>query len=95
VPISVKRGVLIFFNYQNILDINMEYSKRIRNRVSRIEGQVGGIKRMIASNTDEDKVMTQLQAVISSLESLKLELVKKQMKETLVEDIRKSLGLSE
>lgn len=73
----------------------MEYSKRIRNRVSRIEGQVGGIKRMIASNTDEDKVMTQLQAVISSLESLKLELVKKQMKETLVEDIRKSLGLSE
>ncbi len=73
----------------------MEYSKRIQNRVSRIEGQVGGIKRMISTNTDEDKVMTQLQAVISSLESLKLELVKKQMKESLVEDIRKSLGLSE
>ena len=73
----------------------MKYSKRIQNRVSRIEGQVGGIKRMITSNTDEDKVMTQLQAVISSLESLKLELVKKQMKESLVEDIRKSLGLSE
>lgn len=73
----------------------MEYSKRIQNRVSRIEGQVGGVKRMILSNTDEDKVMTQLQAVISSLESLKLELVKKQMKETLVEDVRKSLGLSD
>lgn len=73
----------------------MEYSKRIQNRVSRIEGQVGGVKRMIISNTDEDKVMTQLQAVISSLESLKLELVKKQMKETLVEDVRKSLGLSD
>lgn len=73
----------------------MEYSKRIQNRVSRIEGQVGGVKRMIVSNADEDKVMTQLQAVISSLESLKLELVKKQMKETLVEDVRKSLGLSD
>lgn len=73
----------------------MKYSKKIENRVSRIEGQVGGIKRMISSNVDEDKVMTQLQAVISSLESLKLELVKKQMKETLVEDIRKSLGLSD
>ncbi len=73
----------------------MKYSKKIQNRVSRIEGQVGGIKRMITSNTDEDKVMTQLQAVISSLESLKLELVKKQMKDSLVEDIRKSLGLSE
>lgn len=73
----------------------MKYSKKIENRVSRIEGQVGGVKRMISSNVDEDKVMTQLQAVISSLESLKLELVKKQMKETLVEDIRKSLGLSD
>jgi DNA-binding FrmR family transcriptional regulator len=39
--------------------------------------------------------MTQLQAVISSLESLKLELLKKRMKESMVEDIRKSLGLSE
>lgn len=73
----------------------MKYSKKIQNRVSRIEGQVGGVKRMILSNTDEDKVMTQLQAVISSLESLKVELVKKQMKESLVEDIRKSLGISD
>jgi len=73
----------------------MKYSKRIQNRVSRIEGQVGGVKRMIASNTEEDKVMTQLQAVISSLESLKLELLKKQMQESMVEDIKKSLGLSE
>jgi len=73
----------------------MKYSKKIQNRVSRIEGQVGGVKRMILSNTDEDKVMTQLQAVISSLESLKLELVKKQMKESLIEDIQKSLGISD
>lgn len=73
----------------------MKYSKRIQNRVSRIEGQIGGVKRMISSNSDEDKVMTQLQAVISSLESLKLELIRKQMKESLVEDIRESLGISE
>ncbi len=73
----------------------MIYSKRIQNRVSRIEGQIGGVKRMISSNSDEDKVMTQLQAVISSLESLKLELIRKQMKESLVEDIRKSLSISD
>ena len=73
----------------------MKYSKKIQNRVSRIEGQVGGIKKMIMSNTQEEKLMIQLQAVISSLESLKLELVRKQMKETLVEDVRKSLGLSD
>lgn len=73
----------------------MKYSKRIQNRVSRIEGQIGGIKKMIVKNTEEEKVMIQLQAIISSLESLKLELVKKQMKETLVEDVRKSLELSD
>ncbi len=73
----------------------MKYSKRIQNRVSRIEGQVGGVKRMILSDTEEEKVMTQLQAVISSLESLKLELMKKEMKESLVEDIKKSLGILE
>ncbi|OGC43660.1 hypothetical protein A2400_01365, partial [candidate division WS6 bacterium RIFOXYB1_FULL_33_14] len=79
---------------KNILS-NMKYTKRIQNRVSRIEGQVGGVKRMILSDTDEEKVMTQLQAVISSLESLKMELMKKEMKESLVEDIKKSLGISE
>lgn len=73
----------------------MKYSKRIQNRVSRIEGQIGGIKKMIIKNTEEEKVMIQLQAIISSLESLKLELVKKQLKETLVEDVRKSLELSD
>jgi len=73
----------------------MKYTKRIQNRVSRIEGQVGGVKRMILSDTEEEKVMTQLQAVISSLESLKMELMKKEMKESLVEDIKKSLGISE
>ncbi len=86
---------LIFFKLKNILEYEMKYSKRIQNRVSRIKGQIGGVKRMISTNSDEDKVMTQLQAVISSLESLKLELIRKQMKDSLVEDIRKSLGLSD
>lgn len=86
---------LDFLSLKKYTNFNMKYSKKIQNRVSRIEGQIGGVKKMIAKNTEEDKVMIQLQAVISSLESLKVELVKKQMKESLVEDIRKSLGLSE
>lgn len=73
----------------------MKYPKRIQNRASRIEGQIKGVKKMIVNDIDGDKVMTQLQAVISSLESLKLELVKEQMKESLVEDVKKSLGLSD
>ncbi len=86
---------LDFLSLKKYTNFNMKYSKKIQNRVSRIEGQIGGVKKMIANNTQEDKVMIQLQAVISSLESLKVELVKKQMKESLVDDIRKSLGLSE
>lgn len=73
----------------------MKYPKRIQNRVSRIEGQIKGVKKMIVNDIDDDKVMTQLQAVISSLESLKLELVREQMKESLIEDVKKSLGLSD
>jgi len=38
-------------------------------------------------------VMTQLQASISSLESLKTELIKQQMKESMFEDIKDTLGL--
>jgi DNA-binding FrmR family transcriptional regulator len=38
--------------------------------------------------------MTQLQACISSLESLKVEMIKQEMKQSLVEDVKKSLGLT-
>jgi DNA-binding FrmR family transcriptional regulator len=50
---------------------------------------------MIVSGESGDKVMTQLQASISSLESLKTALIKQQMKQTVVEDVKKSLGLEE
>ncbi len=73
----------------------MRYPKNIQNRIKRVEGQVGGVKKMIVSGETDTKVMTQLQACISSLESLKTELIKLQMKESMVEDVRKSLGLSD
>ena len=50
---------------------------------------------MILAQEGDTKVMTQLQAAISSLESLKTELIKQQMKESMVGDIKRSLGLSE
>lgn len=73
----------------------MKYPKNIQNRIKRVEGQVGGVKKMIMSGENDTKVMTQLQACISSLESLKTELIKLQMKESMVEDVRKSLGLAD
>lgn len=73
----------------------MKYPKGIQNRIKRVEGQVGGVKKMIVAGEGDTKVMTQLQACISSLESLKTEMIKQQMKETMVGDIKRSLGLSE
>lgn len=71
----------------------MQYPKSIQNRIKRVGGQVEGVKKMIIQGESGDKVMTQLQACISSLESLKTELIKQQMKENIVEDVKKSLGI--
>jgi DNA-binding FrmR family transcriptional regulator len=73
----------------------MKYPKNIQNRIKRVEGQVGGVSKMIVSGENDTKVMTQLQACISSLESLKTELIKLEMKESMVENVKKSLGLSD
>ncbi len=73
----------------------MKYPIKIQNRIKRVEGQVGGVKNMILKGESDNRVMTQLQACISSLESLKTELVKQQMKESMLEDIKESLGLKE
>ena len=71
----------------------MKYPVQIQNRIKRVEGQVGGVKNMILRGESDNKVMTQLQASISSLESLKTELIKQQMKESMFEDIKDTLGL--
>lgn len=73
----------------------MKYGRGIQNRIKRVEGQVGGVKKMILNGENDTKVMTQLQASISSLESLKTEMIKQQMKQTMLEDVKKTLGLGE
>ena len=71
----------------------MKYSKGIQNRIKRVEGQVGGVKKMILNVESDAKVMTQLQASISSLESLKTEMIKQEMKQSMLEDVKRTLGL--
>ena len=73
----------------------MQYPRNIQNRIKRVYGQVEGVKKMIVSGESGDKIMTQLQACISSLESLKTEMIKQQMKESMVADVKKSLGLED
>lgn len=71
----------------------MKYSKSIQNHIKRVEGQVRGVSKMIVGGDSDTKIMTQLQASISSLESLKTELVKRQMKETILESVKNTLGV--
>lgn len=59
----------------------------IEDRLHRIEGQIRGVERMVESGQELDKVLTQLQAVISSLESVKLQLVKRSIKKNLEENV--------
>jgi DNA-binding FrmR family transcriptional regulator len=59
----------------------------IEDRLHRIEGQIRGVERMVESGQELDKVLTQLQAVISSLESVKLQLVKRSIKKNMEEKV--------
>ena len=61
--------------------INKEKSERdkIFNRISRIEGQVKGIKRMLESETDCLGVVTQITAAKAALSMLGVEILKNQI----------------
>jgi DNA-binding FrmR family transcriptional regulator len=58
-----------------------------QDRLHRIEGQIRGIEKQINANEQTDKVLVQVEAVISSLQSLKIEIIKKEMKESLLKQL--------
>lgn len=65
----------------------------IQDRLHRIEGQVRGIEAMIREEKDVNQIITQIQAVCSSLESVKLELVKLGIKDNVEKGIYDALDL--
>ncbi len=65
----------------------------IRDRLHRIEGQVRGIETMIGEEKDVNQIITQIQAVCSSLESVKLELVKQGIKDNVEKGVYDALDL--
>lgn len=65
----------------------------IKDRLSRIEGQIRGIKQMEVDGEDSEKVMIQVQAAISSLEKVKVELVKKEVKKAMLDHMDDALSL--
>lgn len=64
-----------------------------QDRLHRIEGQIRGIERLIDQKEDTQKILIQVEAVISSLSSLKLEIVKKEIKDSLLAQIDGAVSL--
>ena len=65
----------------------------LQDRLHRIQGQLNGVEKMLDNGEDLDKVMVQMQAVISSLESMKRELIRKQIAATVSKQIEGALEL--
>ncbi|WKZ31346.1 MAG: metal-sensitive transcriptional regulator [Candidatus Dojkabacteria bacterium] len=65
----------------------------ISERLSRASGQLKAVEHMVKEEQDVQKVVIQLQAVISSLESAKLEIIKQQIRSEILKALDSSVGL--
>jgi DNA-binding FrmR family transcriptional regulator len=65
----------------------------LRDRLHRIEGQIRGVERMLENQDDLQKVITQVEAVVSGLERVKLEMVKKHIRESIEDNVLSGLDM--
>lgn len=66
----------------------------LKDRLNRVQGQIKGIERMISEDQKSSReIVIQLQAAISALEGVKLEMVKREVKDALLENMDSALGL--
>lgn len=64
-----------------------------QDRLHRIEGQIRGIEKQLEEGKQISDVLMQIEAVISSLNSLKLEMVKKEVKDALLKELDNVVSL--
>ncbi len=65
-----------------------EEKKKLINRLSRIEGQVRGVRKMIDEDTYCIDVLTQVSAISSALNAFSKELLSKHLHTCVIEDIK-------
>ena len=65
-----------------------ETLRRLRNRLSRVTGQLGGISRMLDEGRYCGDILTQLAAVESALEAFGYELLRDHMETCVTEQLR-------
>lgn len=59
----------------------------LKDRLHRIEGQIRGVERMMDEGEDSDKIITQIEAVVSGLKKVKLEFVKEQIAQQMEQKV--------
>lgn len=64
-----------------------------QDRLHRIEGQIRGVEKQIENGEDIQKILIQIEAVISSLGSLKLEIVKKEIRNNLLAHVDEAISM--
>ena len=69
-------------------DRSPEEYKSLMNRLSRIEGQIRGIKRMVEEDAYCIDILTQSAAVTAAMNSFNKELLSNHIKSCVVDDIR-------
>lgn len=65
----------------------------IQDRLHRIEGQIRGVERLIENGEDTQKILIQIEAIISSLQSAKLDMVKTEMKKNLLAQLDVTISM--
>ncbi|WP_368655098.1 metal-sensing transcriptional repressor [Ornithinibacillus sp. 4-3] len=67
--------------------ISDELQRKLMNRMSRIEGQVKGVKRMIDRNVYCDDILTQMSAIQSALHSVSRVLLENHINTCVIEKL--------
>lgn len=65
----------------------------MEDRIHRIQGQLKGVENLLANGEFSEKTIYQIDAVTSSLNSLKLELVKKQIRDKILAEFDAAVNL--
>ena len=66
-----------------------EEYRALTNRLSRIEGQVRGVRSMVENDAYCVDILTQVSAIQSALSSFSKELISSHIKSCVIEDIKK------
>ncbi|SMO83368.1 metal-sensitive transcriptional regulator [Melghirimyces algeriensis] len=67
----------------------MDYNKKIQNRLRRIEGQIGGVLRMMDDGKECNDVLSQLSAIRKAVDRTIAVLVTSNLKQCLIEELQK------